>query len=79
MSKSFIQSKTIAYPYPSRFGSHKSMVVKEDTFNTDCCFCEDEFGIYHTKLSRLDNGRADPNRYASSRLQNLFQNRKKDG
>ena len=62
------------YPYPSRFGSHKSMVVKEDG---EFVFCEDEFGQYKTLKNRLDNGCADPFRYAEERIQKLFQGKEK--
>ena len=47
------------YPYPSRFGSHKLMVVNE---SGDKVICKDEFGEYETEKWRLDNGLADPNR-----------------
>jgi hypothetical protein len=71
-----ILSKKVEYPYPSRFGSHKSM-VKEDCGLLNVV-CVDEFGDYLTGRDRLDNGRADPNRYATSRLGLLFQSRKKE-
>lgn len=72
--------KTVKYPYPSRYGSHKSMVVKDsDDYNdTDYVVCKDEFGEYITSKNRLDNGLADPNRCASSRLTNLFVRVKED-
>ena len=34
--------------------------------------CTDEFGDYTTERGRLDSGMADPNRYASDRLEFLF-------
>ena len=54
-----VDKKTV-YAFPSRFGSHSSMVIKtlEDTV-----ICKDEFGEYETKASRLDDGTADPNRW----------------
>jgi len=69
MSKAFISTKEVKYPYPSRFGSHKSMQVDDNPIT-----CKDEFGIYHTTIDRLDNGLADPNRYAESRLTKLIGN-----
>jgi len=50
---------TKVYEYPSRFGSHSSMVVREDG---DSIICKDEFGEYKTERLRLDVG-ADPNRW----------------
>lgn len=65
------------YPYPSRFGSHASMKVRdcEDGLN---CVCEDEFGEYTTPLRSLDNGLADPRRYAESRITKLFAGKNKE-
>lgn len=57
---------------PSQYGSHASMIVDhatvelEDPVNFVCL--EDENGFYVTERNRLDNGLADPNRYATSRL-----------
>ena len=49
------------YPYPSRYGSHRSMVVSQ----FGCVVvCKDEFGEYETTKDRLDNGLADPKRYS---------------
>lgn len=58
------------YAYPSCFGSHKSMLVRENEDGT--VVCKDEFGEYATPKDRLDNGLADPNRYATSRLKKLL-------
>jgi len=52
------------YPFPSRYGSHQSMVIKE---NDGTVVCKDEYGEYTTSKDRLDTGGADPNRYALSR------------
>lgn len=57
------------YPFPSRFGSHQSMVV-EDIGET--VKCKDEFGEYLTLKSNLDNGLADKNRTSQKRLGRLF-------
>lgn len=62
--------KEAPYKYPSRFGSHRSMVVEENSDGT--VICEDEFGFYTTFANRLDNGCADPKRYEVSRLSRLF-------
>jgi len=57
--------RKIPYPYPSRYGTHKSMVVEQ----TDgVVVCEDEFGKYITSADRIDNGTADPNRFDHRRL-----------
>ncbi len=49
------------YPYPSKFGSHKSMVV--GLGEQVIVVCQDELGEYETDKWRLDNGLADPNRF----------------
>ena len=54
------------YPYPSHYGSHKSMVASEGEDGT--VICKDEHGEYQTTKDRLDSGLADPRRYALSRL-----------
>lgn len=59
----------IKYLYPSRFGTHKTMVVREEGDNV---VCQDEFGEYVTPKIRVDNGCADPNRYNISRIGKLF-------
>ena len=64
------------YPYPSRYGSHKCMVVLDNSdakskyYDTeeDVVVCKDEFGEYETTVDRLDNGTADPNRFDHRRL-----------
>ena len=53
--------KKEVYPYPSRYGSHRSMVISKDG---DKVVCKDEFGEYETTVGRLDNGLADPRRYS---------------
>ena len=67
-------SKQEQSKYPSPFGSHKSMVVTDNPDGT--VVCEDEFGTYTTDENRLDNGCADPKRYAESRISKLFEGRK---
>jgi hypothetical protein len=51
-------AQTKKYSYPSLYGSHASMVVKDNGDGT--VVCEDEFGQYTTEKGRIDNGRADP-------------------
>ncbi len=69
--------KELKYPYPSRFGSSKSMLV--DVPSVDgMCTCEDEYGLYQTEEWRLDNNLTDPNRTATSRIGKLFEGRKKE-
>ena len=52
-------SKEKEYPYPSRYGSHKSMVVDENVGEAWVA-CEDEKGLYATSRHHLDNGLTDP-------------------
>lgn len=71
--------KQADYPYPSRFGSHSSMLsTNRDTVPVGCVICIDEHGQYITEANRLDNGLADPNRYKTDRLTKLFANNKKE-
>ena len=64
----------------SRYGSHADMVVElEELQLSDLAelrdmedyetVCKDDGGYYITLKSRLDNGLADPNRYADRRFQ----------
>lgn len=52
--------KYIKITTPTRFGSHKSMVIKD---LGDTVICKDDIGEYVTSKSRLDNGLADSNRW----------------
>ena len=66
-----IIKKPEAYTYPTRYGSHTSMVDMEKTGELNKenkVVIQDEHGYYITDESRLDNGLADPNRYKTSRL-----------
>lgn len=62
------------YKYPSRFGSHLSMVNVDETEklringDTDRVVCTDEYGDYITLQSRLDNGDIDWARAKGSRV-----------
>ena len=55
---------------PSAFGSHSSMIVdiddlaKNHNVPKDKVVCKDEKGYYVTYKNRIDNGMADPCRYA---------------
>jgi len=56
--------------YPSRFGSHTTMVNKDmsnDLKDDHWVICEDELGVYVTMVSRLDNGLADPYRFSTGK------------
>lgn len=67
--------KKSRYPYPSRFGSHSSMIQDSPENNDKYCVCLDEHGSYLTERAKLDNGMADPNRYGNpARLKRLFAN-----
>lgn len=70
MVKTLENKKVKDYPYPSRFGSHSSMV--KELVIPGVVKLTDEFGDYTTEASRLDTGIADPNRFAESRLSKLF-------
>ena len=68
------------YKYPSRFGSHESMIAsapltqeERESWKEGEVICEDEFGRYKTRRNRLDDGLADPARYASRRLFKLYE------
>ena len=52
-------SKEKKYPYPSRYGSHRSMVIKEEENKV---ICKDEYGEYETTVDRLDTGLSDSRR-----------------
>lgn len=54
--------KSVKVTTESRFGSHKSMVVKY--LDNNECICKDDLGEYITLTSRLDNGLADPKRFS---------------
>lgn len=55
---------------PSSYGSHSSMIVdidseaKNHNVPKDKVICQDERGYYVTYKNRIDNGLADPCRYA---------------
>ena len=70
MARQQMPSAKETYKFPSRFGTHANMVVKENEDGTVICL--DEFGEYTTPKDRIDNGLADPNRYAESRLGKLL-------
>lgn len=58
----------------SKYGSHKNMVDKKATNNLGdplLVVCKDEFGLYVTESRRLDNGKADPNRFNKNRMERL--------
>lgn len=74
-------AKGEVYPYPSRFGSHRSMVNEKGSISADFnnnVICTDEYGDYLTTIDRLDNGMSDPNRCAESRLSKLFSRSQKE-
>lgn len=62
------------YKYPSRFGSHMSMVNVDGTAslrasgNTEDVICTDEYGDYITKTTKLDDGEVDWARAKGSRV-----------
>lgn len=54
----------------THFGSHAEMVVDHESLkvsvNENNVLCKDDQGYYITSKNRLDDGLADPNRYANS-------------
>jgi hypothetical protein len=71
-----LPSQKESYRYPSRFGSHSSMIDTLETPRLDDptkVVIADEYGIYTTERRNLDTGMADPARYAESRLGKLFE------
>jgi regulation of enolase protein 1 (concanavalin A-like superfamily) len=70
------QEKEVQPTYPSDYGSHASMVDKDETkklnegiefddlSSTDSVVITTDKGSYTTVKNRLDTGMADPNRYA---------------
>jgi len=69
--KRYASAKQESYKYPTRFGSHSSMIDEEKTGelnNDQVVVLEDEHGYYTTERKRLDSGLADPNRYKDDRL-----------
>lgn len=69
------KEEKVKYTFPSRFGSHKSMLVKD---LGEMVECQDEFGTYTTLKSRLDNGLSDPARCSTNRLGKLFSGKKEE-
>ena len=66
-----IPAKVEPYAYPSRYGSHSSMVDEEKTNqlgSEDEVVLKDEWGFYTTKRDRIDSGLSDPKRYCTSRV-----------
>ena len=76
-NRQYQTGKTITTPSP--FGSHSSMVVDIDSdarghnVPKDKVVCKDDDGYYITYRHRIDNGLADPSRYACAlcRFSNL--------
>ena len=69
--RQYVPKQQEKYPYPSRYGSHASMLDKEKTgeLNKDKkAVLEDEHGYYVTDEGRIDSGLADPHRHDPSRL-----------
>jgi hypothetical protein len=66
-----VAAKDVYTAFPSRFGSHKSMIdstiVPKDE---NLVVCKDEFGHYVTEKKRLDDRCADPNRFANTKYRN---------
>lgn len=68
-------NKKQAYQFPSRFGSHSSMIDEARTNalnNHRLVVLKDEHGYYTTEWNRLDTGLCDPNRYVVKRIGKLF-------
>lgn len=68
MAKSVTSTKSkSAYAYPSRFGTHKSMLVSEPDSN-GFVKAKDEYGEYTTHISKVDNNQIDWNRVNYRRI-----------
>lgn len=61
MAKTQVADKKAVYVYPTRYGSSRSMVIRE--LDGGKVICKDEFGEYETDANRLDDGTADPARF----------------
>lgn len=57
--------------YPSQYGSHAKMLTEMKTNDPTFVVCKDDDGNYITEKSHLDNGLADPYRYAANRAKLL--------
>jgi hypothetical protein len=69
--KRHVPIKQESYDYPTRFGSHSSMIDEEKTGELNDgqrVVLEDEHGYYTTDRKRLDSGLADPSRCKGDRL-----------
>jgi hypothetical protein len=57
---------SVSITTPSRFGSHKSMVIDpgDRQLKENEVLCKDDTHVYITTVDRLDNGLADPKRYS---------------
>jgi hypothetical protein len=69
--KRVVPVKIERYSYPSRYGSHSSMIDEEKTEelnSEDEVVLKDEFGFYTTQRKMVDNGLADPKRYQTDRV-----------
>lgn len=68
--KSTKNDRSVTITTPSFYGSHASMVVDPSDFDVELkegeVICKDDKHYYITLKNRLDNGSADPNRYASN-------------
>lgn len=62
----FYKQNKDTYPYPSRFGSHESMIDATKQVGDLMVALQDENGFYVTERKNLDTGMADPYRYASA-------------
>jgi hypothetical protein len=56
----------------SHFGSHSNMIVDHTSVSgvvlqENEVLCQDDSGYYITNKNRIDNGLADPNRYANDK------------
>ena len=66
-----VPTKQEPYKYKTRYGSHTDMIDEEKTSelkDEKFVVLQDEHGYYITERTRLDNGLADPKRYAGERL-----------
>lgn len=62
------KKEKVKYDLPSRFGTHKSMLVGEPDADGNVT-AKDEYGEYRTNMKLVDTGLVDWNRASGKRLE----------
>ena len=63
-----VKKEKVKYDFPSRFGTHKSMLVGEPDADGNVT-AKDEYGEYRTNMKLVDTGLVDWNRASGKRLE----------